>query len=172
MSTSQRLRDAFDRMDHVFSKRPAAALETNVVRARVVAGAHCEVVESGWQFAMDLPSDAGGTDAGPPPGVHGRAALAGCLAMAYSVQLARAGIQPRSIEVEVEADSDHRGMLGLTDHPGYLMLRHTLFLDCDAPQDVLQQAIDRAERLSPYLSMFKAAQPVHGHVVFAPRASE
>lgn len=169
MSTTQRLRDAFDRMDHVFSKRPAAALQTNVSRARVVAGAHCEVVERGWRFAMDLPADTGGTDAGPTPGVHGRAALAGCLAMGYSVQLARAGIEPRSIEVEVEADSDHRGMLGLTDRPGYVALRHTLYLDCDAPREVVQQAIERAQRLSPYLSMFKAAQPVSGQVVFAPR---
>jgi hypothetical protein len=28
MSALQRLRDAFDRMDHVFSKRPAMALAT------------------------------------------------------------------------------------------------------------------------------------------------
>lgn len=170
MTTLQALRDAFDRMDHVFSKRPAMALATNVARARVLDGVHCEAVEEGWRFVMDLPVDSGGTDAGPPPGVYGRAALAGCLAMGYSVQLARVGIEPRSIEVEVEADSDHRGMLGLTDRPGYLALRHTLYLDCDAPRQVLQPAIDRAQRLSPYLSMFKAGQPVSGQVVFAPRA--
>ncbi len=169
MSTSQRLRDAFDRMDHVFSKRPAMALATNVARVRVVDGVHCEAAEDDWRFAMDLPRDSGGTNAGPSPGVHGRTALAGCLAMGYSVQLARAGIEPRSIEVEVEADSDHRGMLGLTKHPGYVALRHTLYLDCDAPREQVQQALDQAQRLSPYLSMFKAGQPVSGRVVFAPR---
>ena len=72
--------------------------------------------------------------------------------------------------MEVETDSDHRGMLGLTERPGYLELRHTLYLDCDAPRELVQQAVDRAQRLSPYLSMFKAAQPVTSHVVFAPRA--
>lgn len=169
METLDRLRDAFNRMEHVFSKRPAMALATNVARARVVEGVHCEAVEDDWRFTMDLPVESGGTNAGPAPGVHGRTALAGCLAMGYSVQLARAGIEPRSIEVEVETDSDHRGMLGLTERPGYLELRHTLYIDCDAPRDVVQQAVDRAERLSPYLSMFKAAQPVSSQVVFAPR---
>nr|WP_316643119.1 OsmC family protein [uncultured Roseateles sp.] len=169
MSTLQRLRDAFDRMEHVFSKRPAMALATNVARARLVDGVHCEAAEEGWRFVMDLPVDSGGTNAGPPPGVHGRVALAGCLAMGYSVQLARAGIEPRSIEVEVEADSDHRGMLGLSERPGYLALRHTLYLDCDASREQVQPAIDRAQRLSPYLSMFMAGQPVSGKIVFAPR---
>ena len=170
MSALQRLRDAFDRMDHVFSKRPAMALATNVSRVSVLAGVHCEAVEDDWRFDMDLPTDSGGSNAGPTPGVHGRAALAGCLAMGYSVQLARAGIEARSIEVEVEADSDHRGMLGLTERPGYLELRHTLYLDCDAPKELVQQAVDRAQRLSPYLSMFKAAQPVTGRIVFSARS--
>lgn len=169
MSTLQRLRDAFDRMEHVFNKRPAMALATNVARARVIEGVHCEATEDTWHFALDLPGDSGGTDAGPTPGVLGRAALASCLAMGYSVQLARLGIEPRSIEVEVQADSDHRGMLGLTDHPGYTALRHTLYLDCDAPAESVQPAIERAQRLSPYLCMFKAGQPVSGAVVFAPR---
>jgi uncharacterized OsmC-like protein len=166
MSALQRLRDAFDRMDHVFSKRPAMALVTNLSRVRVLAGVHCEAVEDDWRFAMDLPMDSGGTNAGATPGVHGRAALAGCLAMGYSVQLARAGIEPRSIEVEVEADSGHSGMLGLTERPGYLELRHTLYLDCDAPRELVQQAVERAQRLSRYLSMFKAAQPATGCIVY------
>ena len=60
MSALQRLRDAFDRMDHVFSKRPAMALVTNLSRVRVLAGVHCEAVEDDWRFAMDLPMDSGG----------------------------------------------------------------------------------------------------------------
>lgn len=63
MNTSQRLRDAFDRMDHVFSKRPTMALVTTVARVRVVSGVHCEAVKDDWRFAMDLPVNSGGTNA-------------------------------------------------------------------------------------------------------------
>jgi putative redox protein len=170
MNSLQRIRDSFDRMQHVFGKRPAVAQTTATMRARIIDGLHCEAREDEWQFAMDLPPDAGGTGAGPPPGVHGRAALAGCLAMSYSIELARAGIEARSIEVEVNADYDNRGMLGMDNvSPGYLAVRHTLYLECDAPRDAVQAAVDKALRNSPYLNIFSTAQPVSGEVVFGPR---
>ena len=93
MSSTQRIRDAFDRMQHVFAKRPAVAGATATMRARIIDGLHCEAREGDWLFTLDLPVDAGGTNAGATPGVHGRAALASCLAMSYSIELARAGIE-------------------------------------------------------------------------------
>ncbi len=170
MSSLQRIRDGFDRMQHVFGKRPTAAQATATMRARIIDGLHCEAREGEWQFAMDLPPDAGGTGVGPTPGVHGRAALAGCLAIGYSIELARAGIKARSLEVEVKADYDNRGMLGMDDvSPGYLAVRHTLYLECDAPRDAVQVALEKARHNSPYLNIFSTAQPVSGEVVFGPR---
>lgn len=170
MSSTQRIRDAFDRMQHVFGKRPAAAQATATARARIIDGLHCESREGDYLLSLDLPSDAGGTGAGATPGVHGRAALASCLAMSYSIELARAGIEARSIEVELQVDYDNRGLLGMDDiRPGYLAVRHTLYLDADAPREAVQAAIDRAQRNSPYLDVFSQPQPVSGQVVFAPR---
>ncbi len=42
MSGPQRIRDAFDRMQHVFAKRPAVALATATMRARIIDGLRCE----------------------------------------------------------------------------------------------------------------------------------
>jgi len=173
MSSMQRIRDSFDRMQHVFGKRPAAAQATATMRARVIDGLRCEAREGEWQFALDMPADAGGTGAGPTPGVHGRAALASCLAMSYSIELARDGIEARSIEVELKVDYDHRGMLGMANvSPGYLDVRHTLYLECDAPRDAVQAVLDRALHNSPYLHIFANPQPVSGEVVFGPRPQE
>ncbi len=170
MSSMQRIRDSFDRMQHVFGKRPAAAHATATMRARVIDGLRCEAREDEWQFALDMPADAGGTGAGPTPGVHGRAALASCLAMSYSIELARAGIEAHGIEVELKVDYDHRGMLGMANvSPGYLDVRHALYLECDAPRDVVQAVLDKAQHNSPYLHIFANSQPVSGEVVFGPR---
>ena len=166
----QRIRDAFDRMQHVFAKRPAVAQASATMRARIIDGLHCEAREGDWLVSLDMPIEAGGTNAGATPGVHGRAALASCLAMSYSIELARAGIEARSVEVELLVDYDNRGLVGMDGvRPGYLNVQHTLYLQCDAPLDAVQPALERAQRNSPYLDVFANAQPVSGNVIFGPR---
>ena len=170
MSSMQRIRDAFERMQAVFAKRPAAAQASATMRARIVDGLQCEAREGDWVFSLDMPVAAGGANTGPTPGVHGRAALASCLAMSYSIELARAGIEANSLEVELQVDYDDRGLLGMDDvRPGYLAVRHTLYLETEAPRAAVQAALDRAQRNSPYLDVFANPQPVSGHVVFGPR---
>lgn len=170
MSSSQRIRDAFNRMQHVFTKRPAVAQASATMRARITDGLRCEAREGDWLLSLDMPVDAGGSNTGATPGVHGRAALASCLAMGYSIELARAGIEARSVEVEVQVDYDNRGLLGMDSvRPGYLNVRHTLYIDSDAPLDQVQPALEKAQRNSPYLDVFTHAQPVSGQVVFGPR---
>ncbi len=166
----QRIRDAFDRMQHVFAKRPAVAQASATMRARIIDGLHCEAREGDWLLSLDMPVEAGGTNAGATPGVHGRAALASCLAIGYSIEFARAGIEARSVEVELQVDYDNRGIVGMDNvRPGYLDVRHTLYLETDAPLELVQPALERAHRNSPYLDVFSNAQPVTGHVVFGPR---
>ena len=170
MNHQEHIRNAFDRLAQVFGKRPAAAQGSGQMSARLVEGLRCEAREGNWRFTIDMPEEAGGSDAGPPPGVHGRAALASCLAIGYGICLARAGISPRSLEVVVQAAYDNRGLLGMDSvYPGYLAVKHTLYLECDAPQEVAQAAIDEAQRCSPYLHIFSDAQPVTAQVVFGSR---
>lgn len=42
MSSTQRIRDAFDRMQHVFAKPPAVAQAAATLRARIIDGLRCE----------------------------------------------------------------------------------------------------------------------------------
>ncbi len=173
MDSQQRIRDAFDRVQHVFDKRPAAAQVTPVMRALVVDGTRCEASEGDWRFTIDMPTDMGSTNTGPTPGVHAHAALASCLAMGYSIELARAGFTPRSVEVEVQADYDSRGLVGMAGvKPGPSAVRHTLYLDCDGPREALQAIIDKSQSQSTYLEVFAKPQAITGQVVFGSRKQD
>lgn len=171
MTAQEHIRNAFSRMAHVFAKRPAAASATSVTRARLVDGLRCEAQEDDWRFSIDMPVDGGGSGSGPTPGVHGRAALASCLAIGYGISLARAGIDVRSLEVEIAADYDNRGLVGMDGvYPGYLSVRHTLYLDADATPEQLAPVIAEAQHCSPYLHVFADPQPLQGNVVYHARA--
>jgi uncharacterized OsmC-like protein len=170
MHAQERIRQAIDRMVQVFAKRPAAAQDTSVMRARVVEGLRCEAQEGDWRFSIDMPVEGGGSGAGPTPGVHGRAALASCLAIGYGICLARAGIAVRSLEVEIAADHDTRGLIGMDGvYPGYLGVRHTLYLEADATPEQLGPVIAEAQRCSPYLHIFADPTPVQCNVVYQAR---
>jgi uncharacterized OsmC-like protein len=170
MNAQEHIRNAFGRMAHVFAKRPEAAQATSVMRARLVDGLRCEAQEGNWRFSIDMPVEGGGGGSGPTPGVHGRAALASCLAIGYGICLARAHIEVRNLEVEVAVDFDNRGLVGMDGvYPGYLGVRHTLYIDADATPEQLEPVIAEARRCSPYLHVFADPQPLQGSVVYGAR---
>lgn len=172
MSRSAAIRAAWDRMQAAFERKPALARDVGLMRARVVDGLRCELREGDWTLGVDLPVEAGGSGQHPTPGVYGRGALAGCLAIGYAAWLARAGLGWRSLEVEVRVEFDNRGLVGIAGvNPAYERVQHTLYLDSDEPPEALRRAIDRAQSASPYLHVFADPQPMQGALVLGPRAA-
>ena len=75
---------------------------------------------------------------------------------------ARLGVPVESVEVEVQADFDARGELGVGDaRAGYQEVRRLVCVESAAPAGVVAELVETAERHSPYLDVFGRAQSMH-----------
>jgi uncharacterized OsmC-like protein len=69
----------------------------------------------GLRVVTDMPSGIGGRGEEPSPGWLYRASLASCVASTIGMEAAREGVTLRSLEVEVDSESDDRGILGMDE---------------------------------------------------------
>jgi uncharacterized OsmC-like protein len=75
---------------------------------------------------------------------------------------ARLGVPIESLDVEVEADYDRRGELGVSDEvpPGYTQVRYSVSVTSPAPEEQVRNVIDTADRYSPYRDVYARAHDV------------
>lgn len=160
MADPATIRDIAERNAKMLALKPSRGHLTGVTKARIVEGVRCEIEEGPWKLAADMPVKAGGEGTAPTPGMLGRGALASCLAISITTWAARAGIPIDALEVEVQADFDARGELGVGEDipPGYQEVRYLVSIDSPAPQEALAELLDTAERHTPYLDVFGRAQ--------------
>jgi uncharacterized OsmC-like protein len=151
------IRTALHRNIKAVTLRPAVGQGASVTRATVTDGYHCEIRDGSWSFIADMPDSEGGTGAGPSPGAYGRGALASCLAMGIVMKAAEMEIPLDSIAVEVHADWDARGYLGLDQAipPGYTRLRVDVHVQSPAAETAVRELVAAAERFSPYVDVFR-----------------
>jgi hypothetical protein len=73
--------------------------------------------------------------------------------------------------VEVHADYDARGMLGVGDTaPGYSEVRCVVRIESDASEEAIERLLDEAEAHSSYIDVFRRPIPVRRELrVSAPR---
>jgi uncharacterized OsmC-like protein len=166
MAPHEKIRSGFHRVATALSQRPSLGHGKGISKAAIRDGLTCEITEGKWKLIADMPGQAGGNDAGPTPGVYGRAALGSCLAIGYMMRAATMNILVTSLEVEIEADYDDGALFGTTQGipPGYLDIRYTVTIDSDAPEEKIMEMLDEADRHSPYLDVFSRAQQCHREV--------
>lgn len=93
-----------------------ARYRDSVAIARIESGLSVTVSGAdGATLRTDMPTGIGGTASAPSPGWVMRAAAASCVASLVAIRAASLGIEVRSVEVEVDSESDDRGILGLAD---------------------------------------------------------
>jgi uncharacterized OsmC-like protein len=75
---------------------------------------------------------------------------------------ARLGVPIEALEVDVEADYDSRGELGISDEvpPGYTQIRYIVTVSSQASEDDVRRVIETADRYSPYRDVFVRANDV------------
>ena len=167
------IRSALERNVKAVSLRPAVGQNTARTRVRLKPGLECELTEGPWTMTVAMGQKSGGTAAGPNPGVLGRGALGTCLVLGYSMWAIRMGVPIEALEVEIEADYDARGELGISDDvpPGYTEVRYIVTVTSPASEEDVRRVIDTADRYSPYHDVFARAHDVRRELrIAAPQA--
>jgi uncharacterized OsmC-like protein len=169
MHDPEEIRTAIERNVKAVSRRPGMGQGTARTTARLRPGLECEVTDGPFSLTVGMTEKYGGTNAGPNPGVLGRGALASCMAIDYAVWAARLGVPLDALEVEVQADYDVRGELGVEAEgeelrPGYHEVRYVVTVESPAAEEEVMRVLDRGDACSPYLDIFANRTPVRREV--------
>jgi uncharacterized OsmC-like protein len=147
------IREAIERLSATISADPAKARAKNVpATARLTEGLKCEVTgPQGQRLLTDMPPAMGGTASAPNPGWFLRSALASCTATVIAMRAAKLGVTLETLEVTVESDADHRGILGLDESvsAGQQAVRTTVKIRGDAQSQTLREIVAWADAHSP-----------------------
>jgi uncharacterized OsmC-like protein len=156
------LGEILERNAKAVTLRPSLGQKTGRTRVRMKPGLECEITDGAWSLTVGMGASSGGSNAGPGPGTFGRGALGSCLAMGYTMWASRLNVPIDGLEIEVQADYDTRGELGVTDDvpPGYTQVRYIVTITSPAPEEDVRKVIDTADKYSPYLDVFTRANDV------------
>jgi uncharacterized OsmC-like protein len=117
----------------------------------------------GERLVTDMPPSIGGRGEHPSPGWVFRAALASCVATTVAMEAAREGVGLTSLEVEVDSESDDRGILGMdeTVPPGPLSTRIRIRPRAEAVEgERMREVADRGAGRCPVCDATKRAVDV------------
>jgi uncharacterized OsmC-like protein len=147
------IKTTLERNAKAVSLRPAAGQGTAVTRLRLAEGLTCEIQDGPWKLAVGMTQKYGGDNSAPNPGVLGRSALASCLALSYAMWAARMNVPLASLEIEIQADYDVRGELGVSPdvRPGYAAIRYIVTVGSSAPEAEVMLMLDASDRCCSWL---------------------
>jgi uncharacterized OsmC-like protein len=111
------IKESIENAVRYLSEHPDEARYTDsFARAKLGEALRVEVEgPEGLRLVTDMPSAIGGREEEPSPGWLYRAAIASCVASTVGMEAARQGVDFRSLEVEVDSESDDRGILGMDE---------------------------------------------------------
>ncbi len=111
-----------------------ARYRDSAAHARLSSGLRVDVTgPAGEHLQTDMPKGIGGEGAEPSPGWILRAATAACVASLIAIRAAATGLDVRSVDVDVDSESDDRGILGMDPAIAAGALSMKVVVDVDAP---------------------------------------
>lgn len=112
-------------------------------------------------ISSDEPPELGGSNTGPNPVEQVLAALGNCLAVGYAANATAAGIEIRSLSIDLEGDIDLHTFLGLDDgNAGYSGISVRVNIDSDASPTDLAALHDKVINTSPVGHTLNRAVPL------------
>ena len=122
-------------------------------------------VKSGNVLEGDEPSTYGGADLGATPQELLLAAIGNCLAATYIGGLSAAGIEVRSLRLDVSGRVDFRAAFGVQPGaPGFESIQVNVVLDADAPEDKLDALLARLLPSAPIPDTITRPVPLDVHI--------
>lgn len=127
--------DAVAKASAYLAEHPEEArYRDSFARARVESGLVVTVTGPGGEsLTTDMPAGIGGTAIAPSPGWFLRAAAASCVAALIAIRAAATDVKIGSVEVEVDSESDDRGILGLDEAIPAGAISTNVVVSIDAP---------------------------------------
>lgn len=112
------IREAIDNVSKAIVANPDKARIKNATAVASLKGGLAFTVSGpkGEAVATDMPNAIGGGGGVPQPGWLLRAALASCTGTVIAMRAAQLGITLDRLEVNVDSESDNRGLLGLDEN--------------------------------------------------------
>jgi uncharacterized OsmC-like protein len=157
------IRTAIQGASAYLTEHPDEARYTDsLATARIEDGLLIRVVgPNGESLETDMPGAVGGGGAAPSPGWFLRASVAACVTSLAVMHAASLGIDGFTCEVEVDSESDDRGILGLDPsvRSGPLSMRIGLRMS-GAPPDRLEEIAHWAVEHCPVSDAVRRAVPV------------
>jgi len=162
MQTLEFTKEALARSTKAVTLRPQVGQYTHKNSAVIENGTRCRVHEKHLDMIVDVPPSIGGGGEGPSPGTLVRSALTSCIAIGVKLWAARADIQIDYIDVQLEADADARGEMGVDDDiaPGFLVTRLIIAVRSNAPKKDVEAVIARSLKYSPLYDIYTNEQNI------------
>ncbi len=109
----------------------------------------------------DEPVALGGDDTAPNPVEQLLGALGNCLAVGYAANATAAGVELKSLRIELEGDLDLHTFLGLADgHAGYESIKARVSIESDASLEEIKELHRKVVATSPVGHTLQRAIPV------------
>lgn len=155
MNQSEKIKTAFERQVRVVQLREGMGIGTAVTKVSVEKGLTCNITDGDWKLTADMNEKWGGNNEGPNPGMFGRGALGACIAMGYMRWAAIMNIQIDELEVEIQADYNTRGELGVGNLcPGYSKVKYIVNIASPSPKEKIEKMMNKSDELSSYIDLF------------------
>ena len=166
MTTNEDIRTAQFKVREAYTMRPDSALSTSHASAEVRDGLKCVFKQGTETAVMDLPEVMGGTNKGPTPGFHARAAVSGCVAIGIKMEAAHQGISIDGVNVGIEMDFDDSAALGMgSNSAAPLATRLVITVTTDHEESDIQALVAQVLEKDTFFLALRDAQPVTAEIV-------
>lgn len=162
MNNFDQIKTAMDRSIKAITRRPAVGQLTEIMHIDVAPDGCCSIRDGDKTMELDLSKEFGGGGTTNSAGFHVRAALGACLAQGYHVWAAVLGVPINHLSIELHADSDMRGNLGIDkDIPrSYIAIRYVVNIDSPASRAKVEELIEKGDDIDWVRDVFARAIPL------------